>query len=130
VLDNEILLRLMHCFPNSFLNSQLEFIADLKSNTYFRLSDCETEFQVKKKVIQWLSRAAFKSEPYQTAIANRRFHERIARGINDFLDTDWDSDDFEKIYTKLGNGCNGQMCEDFINSGYSMDVLKGVINIV
>lgn len=130
MLDNDILLRLFKCFPNSFMNSQLEFIADLKSNTYFRLSDCETEFQVKKKVIQWLSRAAFKSEPYQTAIANRRFHERIAKGINDFLDTDWDCDDFEIIYTKLGNGCNDQMCDDFIKSGYNMDMLKGVINIV
>src|SRR5574343_226471 len=116
MLDNEILLRLFECFPNSFMNSQLEFIADLKSNTYFRLADCETEFQVKKKVIQWLSRAAFRSEPYQTDKANRRFHERIAKGINDFLDTDWDCDDFEKIYTKLGNGCNDQMCDDFIKS--------------
>jgi hypothetical protein len=124
MLDNDILLRLFECFPNSFMNSQLEFIADLKSNTYFRLSDRETEFQVKKKVIQWLSRAAFKSEPYQTAIANRRFHERIAKGINDFLGTDWDGDDFEAIYAKLGNGCNDDLCEAFINSGYDLDILR------
>ena len=125
MLDNDVLLRLFKCFPSSFINSQLEFIADLKSNTYFRLADCETEFQVKKKVIQWLSRAAFKSEPYQTAIANRRFRERIAKGINDFLGTDWDADDFEKIYTKLGNGCNNAMCEDFINSDYDLNGLRG-----
>jgi len=130
MLDNDILLKLFKCFPNSFMNSQLEFIADLKSNTYFRLADCETEFQVKKKVIQWLSRAAFKSEPYRFQSDNTKFHRFIAKGINDFLDTDWDCDDFEKIYTKLGNGCNDDLCERFINSGYSMDVLKGVINIV
>ena len=124
MVDNDVLLRLFKCFPNSFMNSQLEFIADLKSNTYFRLSDCETEFQVKKKVIQWLSRAAFKSEPYQTMIANERFHKRIAKGINDFIDTDWDCDDFEIIYAKLGNGCNDDLCEAFINSGYDLDVLR------
>ena len=126
MLDNETLQRLFRCFPNSFMNSQLEFIADLKSNTYFRLADCETEFQVKKKVIQYLSRAAFKSEPYQTMIANERFHKRIAKGINEFLGTDWDIDDFETIYTKLGNGCNDDLCDRFINSGYDIEILRKV----
>ena len=122
--DNEILLRLFRCFPNSFMNSQLEFIADLKSNTYFRLADCETEFQVKKKVIQWLSRAAFKSEPYRFSSDNTKFHRFIAKGVNEFLGTAWDCDEFEIIYAKLGNGCNDDLCDRFINSGYDIEILR------
>ena len=36
-------------------------------------------------------------------------------------------DDFEYIYTYLGNGCNKPIAIKFIESGYDIDVLKQLI---
>ena len=33
-------------------------------------------------------------------------------------------DDMNLIYTYLGNDCNRKLCEDFINSGFDMNILR------
>lgn len=118
--------RLMCCFPrNSFINSAGEFIAHRYANEYFMLDDCETELDVKCKVLEWLSRAAYKTAPYATTSANRRFHSFMLEGINKYLDTNFDEDDIERIYTKLGNRCNHPLTIRFVESGYNMALLGG-----
>lgn len=114
----------MNCFPHSFINHNLEFIAHIKSNTYFRLEDCNTEFDVKCKVLEWLSRSAYKTTPYRRNDMNVDFHRFMLNGINEFLGTHFTVADMEQIYTYLGNACNHNKTIRFIESGYDMSILK------
>ena len=114
----------MDCFPNSVINHNGEFIAHIRSNTYFILRDCESKEDVKCKVLEWLSGPAYKTEPYNNKRSNDEFHNFILAGINEYLETDFSEKDMEKIYTYLGNACNHKTTVDFIKSGYDMSVLK------
>lgn len=117
-------LKLLKSFPGSFINDHGEFIPEKSGVTCFSLYDCKSDLEIKYKVLEWCSRAAFKSEPYQTEVRNNRLHEFILNGINAFLDTDFSTEDMELIYTKLGNNCNRPLCEKFVESGYDMEVLR------
>lgn len=120
----DLVTKLMNCFPNSVINHNAEFIAHIRSNTYFILKDCNNETDVKCKVLEWLSRSAYKTEPYNSKRSNDEFHRFILNGINQFLDTDFTEDDMEQIYTYLGNACNHKKTLRFIASGYDMSVLE------
>ena len=110
----EYIKALLQAFPNSMI----------KTNQYFRLEDCKKPLDIDCKVLEWLSRAAFKTAPYRNEWRNKKFHEYMLCCINDFLDTEFSKEDIELIYTKLGNGCNRPLCEKFVMSGYDMEVLK------
>ena len=47
MVDSLVTRKLAKAFPNSFINTALEFIAHKEANEYFRLEDCESEFDVK-----------------------------------------------------------------------------------
>ncbi|HIU80587.1 MAG TPA: hypothetical protein IAC67_06710 [Candidatus Coproplasma excrementipullorum] len=119
-------LRLLMCFPGSFINTSGEFIACRESNTYFCLANCKDETEVKYKVIERLSRAAYKTEPFYREIDNNRFHAFISAGVNEFLGTSFGADEWKKIYTKLGNCCNRPLTERFVASGYDLNILEGL----
>ena len=95
----DIATKLMNCFPNSVINHNAEFIAHIRSNTYFGLKDCENETDVKCKVLECLSRPAYKTEPYNAKRSNDIFHRFILGGVNQFLETDFNEKDMEQIYT-------------------------------
>lgn len=116
--------RLMNCFPRSFINNRGEFIADKPSNTYFNFSTCYTELEVKCKVLAYLSRAAYKTEPFESKSANEKFQKKMLDGINAYLGTEFTAEDMEIIYTLLGNYCNGILLRKFIESNYDMALLK------
>lgn len=120
--DYEI--KLLNCFPGSFVNHNVEFIADLKSNQYFILGDVENEFQCSCKVLEWLSRSASKGEPYRANAKNCEYQDKMLRGINAFLGTEFSHEDMELIYQELGNSINRKLTEAFIRSAYCLDVLK------
>lgn len=120
----EVTRKLAKAFSGGFINYNLEFIAHEEANEYFRLEDCESEFDVKCKVLEWLSRGAYKTCPFNSNRKNERFHNFMLNGINDFLGTDFTEDDIEIIYTYLGNRCNHERTVKFINSGYDMSILK------
>ena len=122
MVDSLITRKLARAFPNSFINTALEFIAHKETNEYFRLEDCENEFDVKCKVLEWLSRGAYKTCPFNSNIKNKKFHNFMLNGVNDFLVTDFTKDDMEIIYTYLGNRCNHERTVEFINSGYDMSI--------
>ena len=124
MVDSLVTKKLAVAFPKSFINTALEFIAHKEANEYFLLEDCETEFDVKCKVLEWLSRGAYKTCPFNSNIKNERLHNFMLNGINDFLRTDFTKDDIAIIYTYLGNRCNHQKTVRFIESGYDMSVLK------
>lgn len=126
MIEWNIIQKLMNCFPNSIINQNGEFIAHIKANEYFILRDCKTELDVKCKVLEWLSRGAYKTEPYRRKDKNIEFHRFMRGGINAFLGVHFSEDDMELIYTYLGNCCNHQRTIRFIESGYDMSVLKQV----
>lgn len=114
--------KLMSAFPNSLINQGGEFVAHLEANEYFRLSDCETTEDVKCKILEWLSRAAFKTAPFGKR-KNDALHAFMLSGINKYLGTSFMPGDMEQIYTYLGNCCNHEKTLRFIRSGYDMAVL-------
>lgn len=120
----EITQKLCSCFPKSFISGAGEFIAHDKANEYFILHNCETELDVKCKVLEWFSRGAYKTEPYRSKKKNDEFHEFMLNGINQFLGTEFTEDDMEQIYTYLGNCCNHNKTIRFIESEYCMEVLN------
>lgn len=120
----EVIQKLCNSFNGSFINGEGEFIAHVKGNQYFILRTCETELDVKCKVLEWFSRGAYKTDPYRTAKKNDEFHEFMLNGINKFLGTEFDTFDIEDIYTYLGNACNHEKTVAFIESGYIMTVLS------
>ena len=123
----EYVKKLMACFPNSFINSNEEFIAHARNNEYFMLADCKSEIDVKCKVIEWFSRAACKTEPYRSAKSNNQFHKFMLDGINRYLETNFDEQDMDKIYTYLGNCCHHSRTIKFIESGYDMSNLESEV---
>ncbi len=120
----ELTAKLMNCFPNSVINHNAEFIAHIRSNTYFILKDCNDELDVKCKILEWLSRPAYKTEPYNSKRSNDQFHKFILNGINQFLKTDFTKDDMELIYTYLGNACNHELTIEFIRNGFDLSILE------
>lgn len=125
MIDWNVIQKLMNSFPKSFINQNGEFIAHKKANEYFILRDCETELDVKCKVLEWLSRGAYKTQPYRRSDKNIEFHRFMRGGINEFLGVHFLEDDMEQIYTYLGNACNHKRTIQFIESCYDMSVLKG-----
>ncbi len=119
----EMAKKLMQCFPNSFINYLGEFIAHREANQYFILDNCKDELEVKCKVLAWFSRGAHKTAPFWER-KNKELHRFMLDGINKFLNTNFTETDMELIYTYLGNDCNHKLCEDFVNSGFDMNVLK------
>ena len=87
---------------------------------------CEesTEDAIKAKVLEWLSRAAFKTAPYSQEWRNRKFHKYMRDGINAFLDTDFSEDDMELIYTYMGLACDRWLTLMFIDHDMSIEWLK------
>ena len=125
MVDNLVASKLMGAFPKSFINSALEFIAHKESNEWFRLEDCECELDVKCKVLEWLSRGAYKTCPFNSNVKNDRLHNFMLNGINQYLGTNFSNKDMKIIYTYLGNRCNHEKTVRFIESNYDMSILKG-----
>ena len=126
MIDLSVLIRLLRAFPNSLINIHCEFVADRnpRVNSYFRLADCASEEDVKAKVLEWLSRDAYKSMHYFTEKRNGEVHEYHRQGINSFLGTSFTPEDMAIIYQRLGNAVHHQKTLEFIRSGYDMEVLK------
>ena len=123
MVDSNITKRLSAAFPKSFINCSLEFIAHRTANEWFRLEDCETELDVQCKVLEWLSRGAYKTEPFATARKNDEFHSFMLGGINKFLGTNFTEDDIAIIYQELGNRVRHSLTVEFVNRGFDMAVL-------
>lgn len=115
---------LMACWPQSFVYRNGEFIAHRRSNTYLVFENCETMEDLQCKVLEWFSRAAYKTQCYDTTRSNKKFHQFMLDGINKFLGTAFSFDDMELIYTYLGNAVHHNLTVAFVRSGYNMEVLR------
>ena len=120
----ENVIKVLKCFPRSYMNYLGECILCEKGNVYFTVKNCETETDIKCKLLEWCSGSAGKGEPYKTEKKNIEFREFVTNGINIYLGTDFTIEDMYWIYDKLGNAVNHQLTLDFIASGYDMEFLK------
>ena len=125
MVEQKVLNDLFSAFPDAILNWHLEFVADphRRVNSYFRLDNCETREDVVEKLLELLSREAFKSQHFDAAWRNDKVHKYHLDGINQFCGTSFTPGDIERIYTKLGNSIRHQKTLEFIRSGYDMCVL-------
>ena len=118
------LVKLLQCFPGSILNSDLELIVNPETNDYIVLRNCESDMDVKCRVIEGLSRSCYKTAPYSKESLNDRYHASMSRRVNEYLETCFDEEDFELIYTELGNGVNKKLTIRFVQSNYDTELLK------
>lgn len=116
--------RLMQSFPGSFINGINEIILYPETNLYFRLDDVNSEFDVKCKLLEWCSRDAYKTKPYDNELKNKVYQEEIMDNINNYLNTNFTKEKMELIYTKLGNAINHNLTIKFVESGYDTKILE------
>lgn len=101
-----------------FINNGNKLIVVSNINAYFSLDDVKNELDFKCKIIECLS--------YYTSINhwNRYWSPKMIKFINYMLDTDFNKEEMQLIYRKLGNGINHQLTIKFIRNGYNLKVLK------
>lgn len=119
--------RLIECFPKGKLlydREPCKFLAHPKGNIYFILGNCENRMDVDCKVLEWFSRAAYKTEPYYANWKNEEFHEYFRNGISKYFSWDFSKEEIEQIYIYLGNACNHEKTIKFIESGFDMEILN------
>lgn len=104
--------------PNAFINCRFELIVEPKNNVYIGLENITSELDLKRKILSSLSRPSCKG-------VSTRIQKLIRGIVNESLGTHFTEDDMHLIYTYLGNGCNGSLCEQFVESGYDMSILAG-----
>ena len=122
--------QLQTAFKESFIkcnNDGFEIILDSKSKFFFSLENIDSDCELIRRLISSVSRC-YKTEPYEKEWRNRRYQTELMTSFNKFLGTNFIEDDFEYIYTYLGNGCNKQIAIKFIESGYDLNVLKRLID--
>ena len=117
---------LLSAFSDSFINERDEFIAHTYSNQYIILSDCQMPEDIEYKVLEWFSRPAHKTAPYSQEWRNRKFHEFMLNGVNNFLDTSFSEDDISYIYDELGNAINHKLTVEFVKHHMSIEWLRFV----
>lgn len=122
-MNNEVyeeLKKLMNCFSDSYINRQLELILIPKTNTYFRLEGCLTREDVISKVLMWCTRDIANAAPYVQVKRNIDFYVDNKERLEKYLGA---SVNVDIIYHCLGNGINPTLTKEFINSGFSMNLL-------
>lgn len=102
----------------TYINNANELIVIPSINSYFRLEDVETELDFKCKILHWLS---YDCAPNHW---NRYWSPKMIKFINYMLNVDWDKDVLSAIYCRFGNGLNHELCVEFIESGYNLELLK------
>lgn len=103
--------------PKAFINRRNELILVPTKNIYFNLNGVESKRDITVKIFHWLSRPAHKG-------VGSYWENRIRAIINNYLQTDFNRDDFDLIYTELGNATNPELTEKFIDSDYDLKVLE------
>ena len=126
----DFLTSIMSAFPHSFIKYYIyggfEITLDEKNVLWFSLDEIGSDLELKRRFISVVSRC-YKTQPYTTFKRNIEWQQKHMVAFNKVLGTNFTEDDFEYIYTYLGNGCNKPIAIKFIESGYDIDVLKQLI---
>lgn len=122
--QNELLKLTMNTFRGSFINHNNELILVPKTNLYFLLDNIESELEFKCKILEWCSRDASKTMPYNQLSRNREYWTMVREGINSILGTKFNHEDMYLIYGELGNQVDRNLTVRFIESNYDLEILK------
>ena len=114
----------MKQFPGSFINHNNELILIPKTNLYVFLHDVNTPTDLKFKLLEYCSRECTFVKRYSQEWRNRRYQDDILLRINKCLGTNFTREEMELVYVVLGNGCNHELTERFVSSGYDMKLLE------
>ena len=119
----EAIKRLMYIFNESFINSNFELILERERNIFTVLSNLKTERDL---VINMLER---KTRPCIIGITDddsdaEKFRDNFNEFMSEYTHKNFTEEEISLIYKKLGNGVNRELCEEFIESGYDMQVLE------
>ena len=112
--------KLLNCFPDSYINRNLEVILIPKTNTYFSLVGCGTKRDIIAKVLMWCTRDIAKSRPYRQQKRNTAFYVDNRDRLRKYLGADIN---VHVVYDRLGNGINKELTHRFIESGFDMNLL-------
>ena len=110
MVNQYVLNDLFGAFPNAIMNRNLEFVADpnRRVNSYFRLDNCETRTDAQCKVLEYLSREAYKSQHFNKEWRNEQVHDYHRNGINAYeQDYIYTQESYEEVKMKVW-GCNGE----------------------
>lgn len=105
--------------PKCFINQNNELIVVPSWNIYFGLYNVETPLDLKRKVVEWLSRPACKG-------VSNYWQKRVRAIFNDYLGTDFDRDEMERVYAYLGNAIKPKQTIKFIESGFDLEILPKI----
>lgn len=112
--------KLLSCFPDSYINRNLEVILIPKTNTYFSLVGCSTKRDIITKVLMWCTRDIAEASPYQQQKRNIAFYVDNRMRLEKYLGKDIN---VNVIYQYLGNGVDEELTNKFISSGFDMEIL-------
>ena len=121
---NQDVLDFMSLFSGSFINRGEELILDPNTNLYFSIKQIKTKTDLYKKIISACSRDACKTAPYGKEHLNEQYQKKVRDRLNSFLNVHFSEEEWMLIYTYLGNGCNGDLCDKFIESGFDLQIIK------
>lgn len=116
--------KIMNIFYGSFINHNKELILIPKTNLYVGLYNVNTPTDLKFKLLEWCSRECTFVERYSQEWRNKRYQDDILFRINKCLGTNFTREEMELVYDALGNGCNHELTERFVSSGYDMKLLE------
>ena len=125
---NEIIARIITAFSQRFEpviqanadSEKYELILVRKTNLYMIIRYNMNVKDLKRSVLEWLSRSACKGGSYKYEKLNEKYQDKILECINYILKTSFSHEDIDKIYTYLGNGVNHELALEFVQSGYNM----------
>ena len=120
----EELKELMACFPESYINHNLELILIPKTNTYFKIENCECHLDVKEKLLTWCSRTIAIGQPYTNKNKNIAFRHYNLKKLNKYLHRNFNESDIGVIYQKLGNGVDPELAKKFVRCNLNLEVLN------
>lgn len=104
-------------FPTASVYKEKEIIVEPKNNIYFLLENVTSEAEFNCKILEWCSRSCCKG-------LSEYWQRYFRRGVNGYFRQTWSKDDYDLIYTRLGNGVNRPLCVEFIESGFNLELLR------
>lgn len=102
--------------PKCFINGSNELIVVPSWNIYFGLNNVKTSLDLKCKVVEWLSRPSCKG-------VSNYWQKRVRSIFNEYLGTDFNRKEMERIYAYLGNALKPRETVKFVLSEFDLDML-------
>lgn len=121
---DEAIIHLKFLFPSSFINKHNELILIPATNLYIQLENCKTKFQLFAKLLEWCSRDSCFSLPYMVMKLNKIYWKQNRKALNSFFDQNWSHKDMSLIYETLGCHVNPTLTQQFIESGFDLQILE------